>query len=169
MRDGQLIAQRFYGGASANTLFRINSATKSVSSMLVGIALAQGKLSDLSQTLAELLPEAAASQPDSAATKVTLRQVLAGTTGLAYNWTTQTRALAAAADPVQYAFQLGRDGQAGGRWSYNDAAVGLLSPILERAHGVSLVEVAQRDLFRPLGIDTFEWQRDRADRAMSYA
>ena len=169
MREGQVLAQRFYGGTSADTLFRINSATKSVSSMLVGIALARGKLRDLSQTLGELLPEAAAAQPASPALDVTLRQVLTGTTGLAYDWTTQFRALAAASDPVRYTFQLARDGQAAGSWSYNDAAVGLLSPILERAYGVPLADVAQRELFAPLGIDVFEWQRDRSGRATSYA
>jgi CubicO group peptidase (beta-lactamase class C family) len=75
---------------------------------------------------------------------VTLRQVLTETTGLAYDWMTQERTFAAAPDPVQYAFQLARDGQAAGTWSYNDAAVGLLAPVLERVHGGSLVEVARR-------------------------
>ena len=169
MRDGQVLAQRFYGGASANTLYRIHSATKSVSSILVGLSLAKSKLRDLSQTVGELLPEAAAAHRGSPAAEVTLRQVLTGTTGLAYQWMTESRALAAATDPVQYAFQLARDGQPAGTWSYNDAAVGLLSPILERAHGAPLGEIARRELFGPLGIDAFEWQRDRAGREMSHA
>lgn len=169
VRDGQLIAERTYGGATPDTLFRINSATKSISSMLVGIALAQGRLRDLSQMLGELLPEAAAAQPGSAAEAVTLRQVLTGSTGLAYDWTRQFRALAGAPDPVQYAFALARDGQPAGSWSYNDAAVGLLTPILERAYGLPLPEVARRDLFGPLGIDRFDWQRDRAGHVTAYA
>ena len=169
VRDGQLVAERFQGGAAADTLLRIHSATKSVSSMLVGMALAQGKLGDLSQTVGEWLPEAAAAQPGSPAAGLTLRQVLTGTTGLAFDWSTQARVLAAAPDPVQYAFALPRGGQPPGTWSYNDAAVGLLSPILERAHGLPLAEVARRDLFRPLGIEAFEWQCDRAGRTMAHA
>lgn len=169
VRDGQLIAERTYGGSAPDMLFRINSATKSVTSMLVGIALAQGRLRNLSHTLGELLPEAAAAQPGSAAGDVTLRQVLTGSTGLAYDWTTQFRALAGAPDPVQYAFALARDGQPAGSWSYNDAAVSLLTPILERAYGLSLPDVARRDLFGPLGIDKFEWQRDRAGRTLAHA
>jgi CubicO group peptidase (beta-lactamase class C family) len=168
MRDGDLLAQRFYGGASANTLFRINSATKSVSSTLVGIALHQGRLRSLSQTIGELLPDAAGAHPGSPAASVTLYQVLTGTTGLAYDWTSQFRALLAASDPVQYAFQLARDGRAAGTWSYNDPMVGLLAPILERAHGMPLEKVAQQGLFGPLGIDAFEWQRDRDGRATSF-
>ena len=67
VRDGQLVAGRTYGSASADALLRINSVTKSVSSMLIGIALGQGRLRSLSQTLGELLPESARLQPDSAA------------------------------------------------------------------------------------------------------
>jgi CubicO group peptidase (beta-lactamase class C family) len=167
-RDGQLVTERFYGGASPNALFRINSATKSVISILTGIALTQGKLRSVSQTLGELLPEAAAAHPDSAATAVTLRQVLTGTTGLAYDWTKQFKALSVSPDPVHYAFALARDTQAGGTWSYNDAAIGLLTPVLERAYGMQLIEVARLNLFRPLGIDEFEWQRDLAGRALAY-
>jgi CubicO group peptidase (beta-lactamase class C family) len=167
--EGRLVAQRTYGGAAPDSLFRINSATKSVSSMLVGIALAQGKLRSLSQTLGELLPQAATALPGSAAAGVTLGQVLGGTTGLAYDWTTHFRDLAKAPDPVQYAFALERDARLStGSWSYNDAAVGLISPILERAYGLPLDEVARRNLFAPLGIESFEWERDRAGRAIAY-
>lgn len=167
-REGRLLAERTYGGAAPQALFRINSATKSVASILVGIALAEGKLASATQTLGELLPEAAAAQPDSAVASVTLRQVLTGTTGLAYDWTTQTRQLATSADPVRFAFALARDPQPARPWTYNDAAVGLLGPILERACGQPLQEIAQRHLFAPLGIEAFEWQRDRAGRALSY-
>jgi CubicO group peptidase (beta-lactamase class C family) len=167
-RDGQLLAERFYGGAAPGQLFRINSATKSVCSVLVGIALAQGKLRSLSQTVAELLPEAAAAHLDSPAIRVTLRQVLTGTTGLAYDWSTQTRALAAAADPMQFALALPRDTAPAGSWSYNDAAVGLLAPILERAQGLPLAEIARRDLAGPLAIEQVEWARDRTGRPLAY-
>jgi CubicO group peptidase (beta-lactamase class C family) len=168
-RDGQLLAERMVRGAAPNTLFRINSATKSVSSMLVGIALAQGRLGSLSQTLGELLPEAAAAQPGSPVSSVTLRQVLTGTTGLAFDWLKEFRSFGGATDPVHYAFALQRDSGGAGRWSYNDAAVGLITPILERAYGLPMPQIARRHLFGPLGIDTFEWQRDRAGRAMAFA
>ena len=53
-------------------------------------------------------------------------------------------------------------------WAYNDAAVSLLTPILEQAHGMSVAEVAKRDLFAPLGIDRFDAQRDAAGHVMAY-
>ena len=167
-RNGVLVAERYYADGAADKLRRINSCTKSVASLLVGQALAQGKLQSLSQTVAQLLPEAAAKAPDAPAAAVTLRQILTGTTGLAYDFTRQMRDLATAPDPVQYTLALPLANTPAGAWSYNDAAVGLLTPILQRAYGLELREIARQHLFAPLGIDTFEWGRDRSGQVTSY-
>ena len=63
VRDGALIAERYYGGAAVDDLQPINSATKSIASMLVGIALQQGKIASLIETIDQLLPAAAAVAP----------------------------------------------------------------------------------------------------------
>jgi len=169
MCNGVLAGERYYAGASADDLLAINSATKSVCSMLVGQALQQGKIQGLGQTVGELLPEAVRSAPDSPAARVTLQQILTGTTGLAYNWRTGIELLFSAADPVAYALSLQADGAAPGTWSYNDAAVSLLTPILERAHGgMPIADVAKRDLFAPLGIERFTWRNDKSGHATAY-
>jgi CubicO group peptidase (beta-lactamase class C family) len=82
---GVLVAERYYAGANAETLQPINSATKSVCSMLVGLALRDGRLKSLDDTVAQLLPEATADVPDSPAGPVTLRQILSGRSGLAFD------------------------------------------------------------------------------------
>ena len=169
VRNGVLVGERYYGGASAADLLAINSVTKSVSSMLVGQALQKGRLPGLSATVGQLLPEAAAQVPGSAVAGITLEKILLGRTGLAFDWTTQTPAFAAAPDPVRFALDLPANPAARpDAWSYNDAAVGLLSPILRRAHGLDLADVAARDLFAPLGIERFAWRRDRAGNPTTY-
>lgn len=167
-RNGVPVAERYYGDASAGQLRRVNSATKSVVSLLVGQALAQGRLSGLSQTVAQLLPEHVARAPDSPAAQLTLRQILTGTTGLAYDFARDMDPLARARDPVQHVLALPRSDAPAGSWSYNDAAISLLAPILERAHGMKLPEIARQGLFAPLGIDTFHWRTDRSGQATSY-
>lgn len=170
-RHGVLIGERYYGGTSAADLLAVNSVTKSVCSMLVGQALHQGKLHSLSQTVGALLPERVGDVPDTPVAAVTLGQILTGTTGIDYHFMTQMRALASAADPVRYVLGLPRQAPAPPAlpaWSYNDAAVSLLTPILERAQGLPLEALAQRDLFAPLGIDAFTWQRDQTGHAMAY-
>jgi len=169
VRNGVLVGERYYGGASSSDLLAVNSATKSFASILVGQALAQGKLKGLSQTVADLLPEMTARFPDAPASSISLRQILTGTSGLAYDYRIQGQALSLSVDPAIYALKLERDGKAPGSWSYNDAAVSLLGPILERAQGMSLRSLAKRDLFTPLGIESFSWGRDKAGRELSYA
>ena len=158
-RRGELIAERYYGGVTADSLQPINSATKSLCSMLVGLALQDGSLKSLDQTVAQLLPEAVAELPESPAAALTLRQILSGRTGLAFD--PMLFGQLAAARPLQR-FVLSRPPLPAGPsgWTYNDALVALIAPILRRAQGADLDELAQRQLFGPLGIERFQWQRD---------
>ncbi len=158
-RHGELIAERYYGGATADSLQPINSATKSVCSMLVGLALHDGSLKSLDQTVAQLLPDAVAEVPDSPAATLTLRQILSGRSGLAFD--PMRFGQVAAASPLQR-FVLSQPPLPAGPsgWSYNDALVALIAPILRRAQGADLDVLAQRQLFGPLGIERFQWRRD---------
>lgn len=168
-RNGHLVAERYYGGATATQLLPINSATKSVTSMLVGQALANGRLRSLSQTVGELIPGAAEMVPGSPALALSLRQILTGTTGLKYDFRTQYLPLMRSSDPIRYVLNLPLDGAQADTWSYNDAAISLLSSILEHAHGTLLESVVQNELFGPLGIDQFQWSRGGGSRVMAYA
>lgn len=167
-RNGALVAERYYGGATADQLRRTNSATKSVVSMLVGQALAQGRLGSIDQSVAQLLPEQARRATGAPAATLSLRQILSGTSGLAYDFNRDMRALIAAADPVQHVLALPRSGAAPGSWSYNDAAISLLGPILERVYALKLPEIARQGLFAPLGIDRFRWGQDRSGQSTAY-
>ncbi|MBU2410270.1 MAG: beta-lactamase family protein, partial [Gammaproteobacteria bacterium] len=168
VRNGLLVGEQYYGGASAGDLQALHSATKSVASMLVGIAIGQGKIPGVSATLDSLLP-AAAAKPQGAATHgITLEQILTGTTGLVYDFTTQMKELEAAADPVDYALGLPLDPAKPASWVYNDAAVSLLAPVLARAGGRPIEDIATRDLFGPLGISRFAGARDKAGHVMSH-
>lgn len=159
LRRGELVAERYYGGATERSLLPINSATKSVCSMLVGLALHDGSLKSLDQTVAQLLPEAVAELPDAPAAALTLRQILSGRSGLAFD--PMRFGQLAAARPLPR-FVLSQPPLSAGPsgWSYNDALVALIAPILRRAQGADLDELAQRQLFGPLGIERFQWQRD---------
>lgn len=167
VRQGVLIGERYFHGALPSHLLPINSITKSVSSMLVGLALARGTLAGLHEPVQRLLPEAA-QLPGAALGEVTLQQILLGRTGVSFE-VSRSRELLNARDPVQRALAVPRTAPPRSGWTYNDAAVSLLSPILQRAEGMSLSALAARDLFAPLGIRRFAWQRDRLDRVLAYA
>lgn len=158
--SGVLVAERYYAGANAAALQPINSATKSVCSMLVGLALRDGRFKSLDDTVAQLLPEAVGEVPDSPARSVTLRQILSGQSGLAFD-PMQFAQLAGAKPLVRYALGLPAVRVAPPGWTYNDAMVALVAPILARAQGADLSVLAARQLFDFMGIERFVWRRDR--------
>jgi CubicO group peptidase (beta-lactamase class C family) len=154
VRNGFLIDERYYDKSNISTLRYIASVTKSITSILVGIALEQGKIRSLDQTVGELLPEAAAKAPTSAVNGVTLAQILTQTSGFPSDRQSDTRNL----EPQVKDIPL--EPTSPPVWRYSSAAVALISPILARAIGGSVEDFAKAVLFSPLGIDDYDWRRD---------
>lgn len=167
VRNGLLLGERYYGGATADDLQPLNSVTKSVTSLLAGQALARGTINGFGATVAALLPEDVARVPGSPAAKVTLAQILSGHTGLQYDWLAQYDELESTPDLIRMALKLPAAPDPAA-WSYNDPAIALVSPMLARAEGQDLARLAERDLFAPLGIERYSWRRDRSGRTSSH-
>lgn len=165
-RHGHVVAERYYAGAEAHQLQALNSATKSVCALLVGPALASGRLPGLDHPLAELAPATFAATPDAPAARVTLRALLTGRSGQAFD-SAQLRSIAAARSLVKLA--LAQPDTPAEGWTYNDAMVALLSPVLEHAMGEDIAAQAERSLFAPLGIRDWTWRRDRDGQPIASA
>jgi CubicO group peptidase (beta-lactamase class C family) len=150
---GRPLLERYYD-SSAEATSGVFSVTKSVMSILVGIALDEGELGSVEQTLAELLPEyAAAMAPEVAG--VTLRQVLTMTAGLPQDTAGSNPLPFETADDWIVAIVFGGlKGPPGEGFGYSSAGSHLLSAILVEATGRSVLDYAREKLFNPLGIST---------------
>jgi CubicO group peptidase (beta-lactamase class C family) len=128
------VREDYYGVKSTDRL-PVFSITKSVTSALVGIAVADGQLS-----LDERLPWRR---------QVTLRQLLSMTAGYAPSFNFQY------VDPQSIAARalVNRPGIFG----YDSGSIDLAASMLERATGMSLAEYARRHLFGRLGIRDVRW------------
>ena len=150
---GRPLVERYYD-SSAEATSNVASVTKSVMSILVGVALDEGVLGSVDQTLSELLPEyAAIMAPDVAG--VTLEQVLTMTAGLPED----PRAPATTPhylteDWVAAILSGGLEQPPGEGFAYASAGSHLLSAILVEATGRSVLDYARDKLFNPLGIST---------------
>lgn len=159
VREGKLAYERYYGGWTADTLADVRSVTKSVVSTLVGIALQEGHIQSLDQTVGELLPG-----PEfdltSAHWLVTVRHLLTMTGGFFWN-EVNTRGYAdwiTSGDHVGYILDRPFEDQPGSQFRYNSAATHLLGVIVEKATGRSLAAYADAVLFGPLGISERRWE-----------
>ncbi len=138
-----VIVERYWLGFTATSTQPIYSVTKSVVSALVGLALADGKLT-LSDTLAQWFPEVV---PGSHAASVSIRHLLTMTAGF-------DRAMGKgyASDPIGALLRRRAAARPGPKFRYTDDDPDLLVAIIERAVGERALDYAQRRLFAPLGI-----------------
>jgi CubicO group peptidase (beta-lactamase class C family) len=159
VRNGMLVAERYFNNALASDLQHVRSVTKTVSSMLVGRAIEDGKLSSVSSTLSQLLPAELAQVPNSVVGNITLRKVLQMRSGLRFddgaNWDTLFHG------PNLTRVALGLPFANTSGWNYDSATSHLPSPIVANAYGeANALAVARRTLFAPLGIKEVAWSQD---------
>lgn len=150
---GRPLLERYYD-SSAEATSGVFSVTKSVMSILVGIALDEGDLGSVEQTLAELLPDYAATVAPEVA-GITLRQVLTMTAGLPEDTpSSNPLPFETADDWVAAIVSGGLRRPPGEGFAYASAGSHLLSAILVEATGRSVLDYAREKLFDPLGIST---------------
>jgi len=156
---GELVGERYFNGASRTARANIKSASKSVISALVGIAIAQGKIEGLQQTIGELLP-AETRGLDSAKRAITIEDLVSMRAGLQSTSFDNYGAWVSSRNWVRYALQQPMVAQPGGPMIYSTGSSHLLSAILTRSTGMSTHRFAERHLARPLGITLRPWQAD---------
>ena len=155
VRHGYLVYEHYRYGLDATSGHDVRSVTKSVIGALVGIALAEGKIKSLEQTVGELLPAQLPRDADPRFANVTVRQLLTMTSGLAANDdSTADEAARNSPDWVRYILSQRLATDPGTHFAYSDLNSHLLSAIVANASGQSTLAFARANLFGPLGIDT---------------
>ena len=81
-RHGKLVAENYFGGADSSTVFDLRSVTKSVVSMLTGIAIQSGQLPNIDATVGSYVDAPYALDANDRA--VSVRQLLTMTSR--YQW-----------------------------------------------------------------------------------
>ena len=179
VRNGVLVYEQYFDGDDmrgstptflmphdANTLHNMESITKSVIALLVGIAFDRGLLKNLDAPIFSFFPEYGDLRTPEK-DQITLRHLLSMTSGL--DW--PERAISSnnpanivrrgARDPYPYRFVLERSVEAtpGTAWKYNSGGVWLLGLMLRKLAEQPLEQFAKEALFEPLGIQDWEWAR----------
>lgn len=155
----QVILENYYRGYNNHLTHEIQSATKTFSAALIGIALDQKILKSLEQPLYEILPQYAYLLTG-AKRNITLRHVLMMTTGLRWiDFGPQNSFERIYAAPDSIAFVLAEPlvSLPGQKFAYNTGSSHLLSAIIHKTTNLTTVAYAQKYLFGPLGITDVYW------------
>ncbi len=168
VRGGRLVVEEYFHGFGREDLHEIQSGTKSVASLMVGIARDRGEIGDLDTPVLEWFPELAVAAGDGWET-VTLEHLLTMTAGL--DWDRREVLRPPGPGPAVFAEVIGRRvaHEPGSRWLYNGADVELLGGVLHRATGLHADELAARALFAPLGITAWDWELGKTEGYPSLA
>jgi CubicO group peptidase (beta-lactamase class C family) len=159
---GQLMGEQYFHGATRAGRTNIKSASKSIVAALVGIAIADGHLAGLHQTLGSALPAATRSL-DSAKRAITIEDLLTMRAGLQSTSFENYGGWVSSRHWVNDALRrpmVAPAGHDGGPMIYSTASSHLLSAILTRATGTSTYRYAVRELASPAGIRLQPWTTD---------
>lgn len=177
VRHGKLVFEQYFPGYdqpwgqpegqhefTATTKHDMRSATKSVTSLLVGIAIDRKLIAGVDEPVLKFLPDYAAVKQAGWDT-ITLRHLLTMSSGIkwdeARSWTDPKNDephLGLEADPLGYVLSRPIAAPPDVLWTYNGGGTDLLGNVIERVSKKSLEAFAREALFQPLGITDVEWK-----------
>lgn len=185
-RRGTLVFEQYFPGYDepwgmgggrhefdATTRHDMRSVSKSVVSLLVGIAIDRELIKGVDEPVVKFFPDyAAVKSPGWDA--ITLRHLLTMSSGIKWDenrgWKDPENDephLGGEADPFRYVLSKPVAAPPDTVWNYNGGGTDLLGNIIERVSGKSLDAFAREALFTPLGISDWEWMKYRNERLAS--
>jgi CubicO group peptidase (beta-lactamase class C family) len=156
---GQIVLERYFNGARAAQAANIKSASKSVISALVGIAVSRGLITDVDQKIGPYFPELA-TDPEPRKRDITIEDLLTMRSGLESTSGRNYGAWVQSPNWVRFVLRRPMIDPPGTRVEYSTGSTHLLSAILTRATKMSTWQFAQQELARPLGFALARWTQD---------
>ncbi len=160
IKDGKIVLERYGLGRKPIDRWTSFSVAKSVTSLLVGAAIKDGKIKSLNDDIAAYVPELKGSAYEG----VTVRQLLMMSSGVAWNedYTDPNSDVAKAGfqpapagqNPmVAYMATRPREHPPGSRFHYNTGETDMVGVLVSHAVGKPLAQYASEKLWKPLGME----------------
>jgi CubicO group peptidase (beta-lactamase class C family) len=170
IRNGKLIYEKYYRGNNRESLNQLNSATKSFTSALIGIAIEKGYVNSIDDKVLDYFPEhpyESLANPSEYKKDMTIENFLSMSAGFystendyagsdPRNTTTQ---IINSPAPYKATLDMPVEAPPGIRFLYNSTLTFTLGGIINKKAPNGMEEFAVNNLFEPLGITEYHWVR----------
>jgi len=147
-------------------LHSMQSVTKTVTSVVIGVAVGRKEFPDLDTPILKFFDQAKVTNIDDRKRRVTIRHLLTMTGGFEWNENlpyidpnNAAVAMEASFDWVDFTINRPMAREPGTVFNYSSGETQLLSYIFRMATGRDIEEYAAQHLFAPLGINNYFWKR----------
>ena len=161
VKEGYIIDEYYKDGYDENSLFRMHSCTKSVTSALIGIAIDKGLLSGVEAQLTDFFPQLATSD-NPYRQEMTILHLLEHTSGIEWpEWNGPIfRPFVTSQNWVEFIFAQPMAAKPGSTFNYTTGGSHLLSALLQQATGETAYDFALKHVIKPVGMDSVQWSAD---------
>lgn len=156
----ELVFEQYYNGRDPARPANMKSASKSVISALIGIAIDRGIIDSVDVKVAEYFPELMAASDDVQKQQISIENLLTMQSGLETTSNRNYGKWVLSDNWVQFALNQPLVAAPGTRMLYSTGSTHLLSAILTKASGMSAKRFAQENLTSPLGFSMSYWPQD---------
>jgi CubicO group peptidase (beta-lactamase class C family) len=168
VKNGKLIFEEYFQGYHRNRIHPIQSDTKSITSILIGIAIDQRIISNLDKKVYEFFPNYKGTKWVDQKYEINIKHALTMTAGL--DWDERTyphgdsrnnnTAMNNSIDWIEFIMNKEMARTPGERFNYTSGLSILLGGIIKNASGLYADDFAEKYLFKPLGITDYKWYRN---------
>ena len=155
--DGNLVTEEYFNGARSQDAANLKSASKSLISLLVGIAIDRGFIENVETTVGHFFLE---HLDDSAKQHITVEDLLTMRSGLETTSNRNYGRWVQSRNWVRHVLTRPLVAEPGQRMIYSTGSSHLLSAIITKASGLSTRDFARRYLAKPMGISVPSWTTD---------
>ena len=153
LKNGETVYENYWNGYTPDKAVHLFSVTKSIFSVLIGIAIDKGYIQSVDQKVLDFFPDYTVKRGEKTMQRVTIRDMLTMTAPYKYKSAPYTRYFSSESWVKAALDLLGGKGEIG-KFRYTPLiGPDILSGILTKATGYSALDFAVDTLFSPLGIN----------------
>jgi CubicO group peptidase (beta-lactamase class C family) len=165
IRNGYIVYEAYRQGKDVDSLMHIFSCTKSFISALVGIALREGLIDSIDDSVLPYFPNWTIENVDERKERLTIRHLLTMTPGLDWNEhnisysspDNMVNRMLSCRNPAKYVLDLKMTGEPGLDFVYSTGASQVLSALMREVTGQRPYSYAKDHLFNPLSFSDVSW------------